>query len=509
MSQLYKPSYYTREVPHGDWTLLFNGVSSGLLRLPKAVSELLAPFLGPRRSNKAGVGLADWRPRAFAVEELPPSLQGAFPDMLRARFFVPAEEDEIAHLRKRTQFFKQHGPFLVTITTTMDCNFDCYYCYEDKSPTYLSNQTCDRILEWIRGEVEAKGHETLYVDWYGGEPMLNQEAIEYFTQRALSYCDEVGIRYKASMVTNGSCWPEAAREFVERNKLWHIQISIDGPPRHHDVRRAFKPGHEQDRTSFEAVAATIDKILGAARIYLRINVDLGIGRSALEMVELFRERGWLRPEAHVYPYLASIGPMTDHCGFLGENKKVRDFQVEFDQIKQEFQRQVAMLIEPKKIEHLQYYPNTRGINCAAVAPNSVMFGPDAKMYRCSLDVGFPERSHGTLGERPVEPAAGVPLKVLHDGARAEPTAHPYDDYDPYSHPRCSQCQYLPICMGGCPKTHFENNEFYIQRQSQHWENNFEAMIRSYADASRVVGEGGQDQPDRAEEAPSADGHSAP
>ncbi len=34
-------------------------------------------------------------------------------------------------------------------------------------------------------QVAAKGHRKLYTDWYGGEPMLNREAIEYFTPRAL------------------------------------------------------------------------------------------------------------------------------------------------------------------------------------------------------------------------------------------------------------------------------------------------------------------------------------
>ena len=62
------------------------------------------------------------------------------------------------------------------------------------------------------------------------------------------------------------------------------------------------------------------------------------------------------------------------------------------------------------------------------------------------------------------------------------SAHDYSKYDPYTHERCSECQYLPVCMGGCPKTHFEGNELYIKRQSQHWENNFEHVIRNYADS---------------------------
>ena len=489
-NQSYKPSYYTLAVPHGAWTLLFNGVSSGLLRLPPDIYEELQPFLGETRSKDAGVGRSQWQPRPFGMEELSPRLQKIFPELVRGRFFVDAHEQEIDHLRSRTEYFKQNSPFLVTITTTMDCNFDCYYCYEDKSPTHLSLERCDQILELIQRETEEKGHERLYVDWYGGEPLLNQEAIEYFSEKAIDYCDRKGIAYKATMVSNASVWPEDARSFVERIRLWYVQISIDGPPRHHNVRRGYKDGHEQEIDSFEKVARTVDSLVGSTRIHLRINVDPGIGWSALEMIDICKERGWFAPDAQVYPYLASIGPMTDHCGFLGESTKVQKFQAEFDEIKQAFLEKAAKYVVPQGLRSMAYYPATRRLNCSAVGENSFMFGPDGLMYKCSLDVGFPARSLGSIDERMPEQAAAPapapnkpsPLVVLPNTPTVGSEAHDYSKYDPYTHDRCSECQYLPVCMGGCPKTHFEGNEFYIKRQSQHWENNFQHMVRNYADS---------------------------
>lgn len=489
----YKPSYFTMSVEHGAWTLLFNGVSSGLLRLPPDIYAELEPFLGPKRTRDAGRGRAEWQPRPFEVSELPPRLQKVFPELVRGRFFVPAAEDEMDHLRTRTDFFKKNSPFLVTITTTMDCNFDCYYCYEDKSPTHLSHERADQILELVKKEAEEKGHERLYVDWYGGEPLLNQDAIEYFSDRAIRYCEDKGIVYKSSMVSNASVWPEDVKTFVERIRLWYVQISIDGPARHHNVRRGYKPGHEQEVDSFERVARTVDRLVGHTRIHLRINVDPGIGRSALEMVDVCRDRGWFEPGAQVYPYLAAIGPMTDHCGHLGESTKIQQFQSEFDEIKQEFLERASEYVEPKGLRSMAYYPTTRRLNCSAVGENSWMFGPDGLMYKCSLDVGFPDRSLGSVDRLipPTEAVAPPPAPVAEkkaspfvilgsDGVGS--SAHDYSKYDPYTHERCSECQYLPVCMGGCPKTHFEGNDFYIQRQSQHWENNFEHMIRNYADS---------------------------
>jgi uncharacterized protein len=244
------------------------------------------------------------------------------------------------------------------------------------------------------------------------------------------------------------------------------------------------------------VTATIDRILGATRIYLRINVDPGVGRSALELVDVFLARGWLEPGSRFYPYLAPIGPMTEHCGFLGASRKFQDFQDEFEEIKGEFQRRVAAHMGPRDLEHLQIYPNTRRMNCAAVGDNSVVFGPDGRMYKCGLDVGMTERAFDRLPDlpgpdEPGRPAADAPPKrtspfvILSDEPAVGSEALPYGSYDPFSHPRCSECQYLPVCMGGCPKTQFEGNEFYLARRSAYWEENFEGMIRTYAESARA------------------------
>ncbi|HEX3131921.1 MAG TPA: radical SAM protein [Thermoanaerobaculia bacterium] len=496
MSPQFKASYYTRAVADGPWTLLYNGVTSGLMRLPQDLSGEVAPFLGPARDSAAGRGLAEWDPPRFEEDQLPPSLREVFPEFLRGRFFVPAEEDELTFLRRRNEFTRKNDPLLITLTTTLDCNFDCYYCYEDKSPVYLSRERCDQILAYIERQVEKKGHAKLYTDWYGGEPMLNPDAIEYFSARAIAYCERQGIGYSSAMISNGTHWPEDARAFALRNRLNHVQITLDGPARHHNTRRGFKPGHEEEMSSFDTVVRTIDRLVGSTRIYLRINVDPGVGRSALELVDVFLEHGWLAPGARVYPYLAPIGPMTEHCGFIGGSEKFQSFQTDFDEIKREFQHEVSRYMDPRGIEHLQIYPSTRRMNCAAVGDNSVVFGPDGLMYKCGLDVGIAERAYDALPSPPSPPVpetvpppapaalrGGSPFVILKEEPAFGSKAHPYHTYDPFTHERCSQCQYLPVCMGGCPKTWFEGNEFYLARRSAYWEENFEDMIRTYAESA--------------------------
>ena len=225
----YKPSYYNLIVPYGEWLLLFNGVTSGLMRLPKHISIDLLPLLGNLRDNKAGIGRSDWKYNEFSLNNIPESIREIFPELLRGRFFIPQEENELDHLKNRYEFYKKNDPFLVTITTTLDCNLGCYYCYEDKSKKYLSLEGCDRIIDWIIKQIKLHGHKKLYTDWYGGEPMLNINAINYFSSEIIKYCDSNNIGYSSSMISNGTEWPKNAKEFVINNRIKHIQFSLDGP----------------------------------------------------------------------------------------------------------------------------------------------------------------------------------------------------------------------------------------------------------------------------------------
>lgn len=103
--------------------------------------------------------------------------------------------------------------------------------------------------------------------------------------------------------------------------------------------------------------------------------------------------------------------------------------------------------------------------------NSVVLGPDGKMYKCGLEVGSPEKSHrhvrSTLGNQ--TPTSPILMKWM--------------SYNPLNIPKCSNCRFLPICMGGCPKTHFEEDTSYLDDTCQYWQDNFERIIKTYIDVA--------------------------
>jgi uncharacterized protein len=475
----FRASYYNLRVSDPPRTLLFNGVTGALLKLDRKLARALAPWLGADRARTAGTGYAAWQAPEFRVAELPASVRDRFPALLDAGVFVPRDADEREGLRHAYEENRSIAPFFVTVTTTLDCNMRCYYCYQKEGELEkMSPAMADAIAGWIEREIAERGHRSAHLDWYGGEPMLNQEVIERISARIIPFCAAHGVAYKGSMICNGTNWPHDKVAFVTRNHLDSIQFSLDGPERHQNKRRSMA-GADGRKPSFDEVMETIGALVGHTRIYLRINVDPWIGWSALEVLDECEKRGWLEPDTQFYPYLAIINAMTEHCGFIGKVARFEEFHTEFAEIEQAFYARLGTFRDEKSFEMVQYFPNRIHLNCAAVSNNSMVFGPNGRMYKCGLDVGDHHRAHATIGtDGAVAPAAAAAAE-----GPAPLAADRWDRFDPFTHSRCSECQYLPVCMGGCPKAQIEKDATQVRYQSEFWQNNFDRIIREYYVAS--------------------------
>ncbi len=63
------------------------------------------------------------------------------------------------------------------------------------------------------------------------------------------------------------------------------------------------------------------------------------------------------------------------------------------------------------------------------------------------------------------------LPILNNKSKsAEASApHDYPSYDPFASSTCSQCRYLPNCLGGCPKEKFDDRQYYLGSICETWE----------------------------------------
>lgn len=357
---MFRPSNYNHAVRNNDKWLVFNGVSSALVMLDDPAYQLLSPYLfaspgtpSPPSVESSTVLRPRFRPsltgsecKSFEIDGLSdPSLKESLRDLIEAQYIVEEGFDELAYLEQRYQIRQHDDPLLVTVVTTMDCNLGCYYCFEDKYPSRMTDETCDQIYDYIVNDLSSRNQSRMHLGWFGGEPMLNKEAIDYLSARLLPYCRSTNINCTTSMVSNGTLWPEetdACRDFVVRNQIGSIQFSFDGLPKNHNNRRHYKEGNcKHSVTSFDALCRTVDSLRGYARLYLRLNIDEGNKEDAYELVEHFRQRGWFAPGSKIYPYLAALGPYTDTCSSVQKNAV--DFK-EFDLMDNAFRQHMAQYI---------------------------------------------------------------------------------------------------------------------------------------------------------------------
>jgi uncharacterized protein len=77
--------------------------------------------------------------------------------------------------------------------------------------------------------------------WYGGEPLLAIDTIDYLTQEFLKLCGDK-VKYTAAMVTNGYNLNKDNVNRLKKLKVKRVQITIDGPKIIHDERRKLSNG---------------------------------------------------------------------------------------------------------------------------------------------------------------------------------------------------------------------------------------------------------------------------
>ena len=338
----------------------------------------------------------------------------------RGYFLIDEDCNELDMLRFRMLKGRYNTDSLgLTIAPTADCNFRCLYCYEKDviKPDYMTQETESAILKLVKSRI--KTISNLSITWYGGEPLMNMESIERLSRGFISLCDEHGVRYDAGMVTNGYLLTDENARLINELKITFLQITLDGSEDIHNQRRPLSDGSGTFNTIIDNLVRLKNVLPGVA---LRVNIDKNNANAGKEIVDFLRKKEL--PDKFK-PYLGKItaenneydkSSCFDCCGFSQEELS---FYNEFHD----------------KKTFMHRYPRVVSNFCGADKLNSYVIAADGKLYKCWNDIG---NSEGCVGS-------------LVDAMDVRQQAHlDYMLFDPTTDNECSQCNLLPICMGGCP-----------------------------------------------------------
>lgn len=390
-----------------DEVLLTNLLSRTVLRTTRAQKELLYSLDG-----------------SVAFEELGPDERTLVAQFVSGLFILPDEFDEEAFIADSHALARASRRLkTIVIAPTMRCNMSCHYCFESKTEQCLSASLQDSLVDRVAADLAA--YEGLHVQWFGGEPLLEIEAIRRLTSKLRGACEGAGKTYSAEVVTNGVLLDATIASELAELGVGEAQITLEGAQRLHDKVR-FTSGHEG---SFERVLEGLRTASPFITINVRVHVAPYNVDSVLELLGVLAERDLQRCIGRVY-----FSPLF--------NYRTQDSKIQFRVEPRKFYGSDEFAVS--QIRLLQAAANL-GFNtgdplnasyglCVAMLDGTEVFGPSGVISKCYLDTNEADKAFDTL----------------EGTGRSEAVLQQWTGYDYRADSECVGCQFSPVCLGGCP-----------------------------------------------------------
>lgn len=212
-------------------------------------------------------GLQGGKDKVTALNCLPAHLQDEGKALLEAmekEHFLDrtGDSERLAGLQHQTH----HLPVsLMYLIVTRNCNLLCHYCYLAKAlcpklNADMTKETAKRGIDHFAKLVELQGLDKPQIIFYGGEPLLNPEVVEY----ALEYATQLIPNIEFTMNSNGTLATKELAQMLAKYKV-RVSVSIDGPKEIHDAHRVDRGGE-----------GSFDRTVEGFRILKENGVDVGV-----------------------------------------------------------------------------------------------------------------------------------------------------------------------------------------------------------------------------------------
>lgn len=346
-------------------------------------------------------------------------------------FLTENDEDDFLIYKSIIQSMRaEKNGLILTIAPTMDCCFDCHYCFErTKTPVYMSENTMRGIAKFVSSLENIK---LTKITWFGGEPLMavpQMEKLYRKLKRGLK-----GIPILSSIITSGFHLNEPNIRALQRMNVSRMQITLDG----------MKESHNK-----------IKSTVGCDDTFSKVMDNIGLATTIAPEIDIVIRANLTKTNAHEYEALQNL--VFERFG--GRNVAIapafvmdRDESGKADRgnlfSHSEYPTYILGLSNSGIDSPHVRYPTHNITECAIRNPLSLSFGPDGAVYKCWEHIGNPEFVIGKIDKDGILSVTDTTLlnRQMY-GA------------DPLEDKQCRECPYLPICHGGCPIQRVQN-KFY-------------------------------------------------
>lgn len=383
-----------------DTLLLYGGLAGRLVEVTGLTRDLAETLLSDPNSDTPLLGEA----RQVLID------QG---------ILIPETWDELSLLEARRA--RAHDPNVgsmsLTICPTVNCNFRCTYCYQHHVGRLMSAEVQDRLIAFLNRQQPPVS--SLFVTWFGGEPLLGFDVIERLTARLRALVPEGA--YSAHIITNGSLLTREISSRLVDLGVESAQVTLDGPRARHNERRPLAGG----QSTFDRILDHLRSADARLRFSVRVNTDR---RNADEVTDLFDQLDEAGLRGRVQVYFAPVTAYTDVCADTAGHCLAGN---EWSQLNVRL-RLAAMERGYGSVS----LPVSRTGMCIADDPRGWVVTPEGRLFKCWNDVTTPERAvYDIVGDEQT-PQMKAELER-------------WTSWSPFRLTDCVDCKTLPQCHSGC------------------------------------------------------------
>jgi len=403
-----KYSIYNTNFEHKNRFYIHNSLTNTLSEINENLNDFLLGSL-----NK-DINIQDYLPDVILA------------DLIKKKVIVDADEYELLKIRNQVELYRKTGEKVhLTIAPTMDCDFDCYYCFEsNRGKLKISEDTQNDIIEYLK---IIPNLNNLHIAWFGGEPLLAMNEIKSITKKI----KDLPVIYSANIVTNGYNLDNFLFDEFLDLKIKSIQITIDGPKEIHDKRRT----HKLHRESFDKIVSNVNEFAKQSKnrdneidIIFRVNIDHENMESFGILYEYLKKNiiysnysisyGWIKytTDRKVESYCITRPDVIDFIEKFGENEAIKSL----------------------------IYPRNEILECFARSYWGIVIDPIGDVYKWWEEIGNKSDSLGHISD----------LGFL---SSERQLAYMYQT-DHYTYKGCNNCKIKPIC-NACPKEFLSKSDF--------------------------------------------------
>lgn len=237
--EMLQTSQYVQVVRRSNDFAVYHSLFGSICIVDKKIIELFELFNSP-------TSLKEVITKGYLPEHIE-----SFVHVFKPRhFLVNPDVDEYDLIKKKIDHrskFLHTGEYIgvIQLVVTNLCNFRCEYCFVDsiyssqerfelQSASHnkiMSIEIADESINHVIKLVRKSGGNSLHIQFFGGEPLLNWKVVKYVLER-FGDGNAYGVNIGYSIVTNGSLITEEMALYFKKFGV-PVVVSFDSPKGKH------------------------------------------------------------------------------------------------------------------------------------------------------------------------------------------------------------------------------------------------------------------------------------